>query len=72
MMRIRPYYEAAQYRIGSLGGRTFPVQYTEVTSVGKTGSGVTRKIVVKKEFTGIPSVFDYILYSTNDIKHELY
>lgn len=72
MLRLRPYYQDAVYSVSPVGGRILPVQYQEVTSVGKTGTGVTRKIIVKKQYESPPSVFDYVLYSGGDIKNASY
>jgi Tfp pilus assembly protein PilX len=69
-LRIRPYYADATILIAPSGGRTLPSQGIEVTSVGRTDNGVTRKIVVKRQYETPASVFDFTLYSQDVITHE--
>jgi len=70
MLRIRPYYSDTTIYIEPASGRTLPSQGIEVTSVGKTDNGVTRKIVVKRQYETPASVFDFTVYSQDVITHE--
>ena len=71
-LRIRPYYNKAQFSVTPTSSRTLPSQGFEVSSVGKVDSGVTRKITVKKQYDAPVSIFDYVLYSNSDILNEEY
>lgn len=70
MVRLRPYYNDTTFSVEGVETRVIPSQGFEVSSVGQTGSGVSRKIVVKRQFDAPPSVFDYVLYSGGTIQHE--
>lgn len=77
MMRIRPYYNSATITISPLGGNRLPQQgieisstgCTQITDAGCTEGGVTRKIVVRQQYPGPSSIFDYSLYSQGSITH---
>ena len=71
-LRLRPYYNKTTFVISPLSGRTLSSQGFEVSSTGKTETGVTRKIVVKKKYDAPASVFDYVLYSTTTVANEAY
>lgn len=71
-LRLRPYYNKTTFSVAPLSDRVLPSQGFEVSSTGKTESGVTRKIVVKKKFDAPSSVFDYTLYAREIIKNEAY
>lgn len=76
-MRIRPYYGNATVSIAPLGGDKLPKQGVEVTSVGCTQisasgcteGGVTRKIVVRRQYLGPATIFDYSIYSQGSLVH---
>lgn len=76
-MRIRPYYGNATVTIAPLGGSKLPKQGVEVTSIGCTQitpsgcteGGVTRKIVVRRQYPGPSTIFDYSLYSQGSLVH---
>jgi len=70
LLRIRPYYNKTTVTVDPPAGRTLPAQGFEVSSVGKTESGITRKIVVKKQYDAPASVFDFVLYSNTGITNE--
>ena len=46
---------------------TLPKQGTEVESSGSTLSGVTRKLRVTQLYPSLPSIFDYVLFSGDDL-----
>jgi hypothetical protein len=76
-MRIRPYYGNATVSIAPLGGDKLPTQGFEVSSVGCTQitqegcteGGVTRKIVVRRQYPGAATIFDYSIYSQGSLVH---
>ena len=76
-MRIRPYYGNATVSIAPLGGDKLPKQGAEVSSVGCTQitasgcteGGVTRKIVVRRQYSGPATIFDYSIYSQGSLVH---
>jgi len=63
MLRIRPYYASARVTIAPQNPIPLPLQGIEITSTGTTQGGVTRKIVVKREYQSPSSLFDYAVYS---------
>lgn len=75
-MRIRPYYGNATVTISPLGGSKLPKQGVEVSSVGCTQitesgcteGGVTRKIVVRRQYLGPSTIFDYSVYSQGSLE----
>ena len=76
-MRIRPYYGNATVTISPLGGNKLPKQGVEVSSVGCTQitesgcitGGVTRKIVVRRQYPGPATIFDYSVFSQGSLVH---
>lgn len=44
-----------------------PVQGSEIESTGFTESGVTRKLKVIRQFPSLPAIFDYVLFSGDDL-----
>jgi hypothetical protein len=76
-MRIRPYYGNATVTISPFGGNILPMQGFEVSSVGCTQitadgcteGGVTRKIVVRRQYPGAATIFDYSIYSQGSLVH---
>ena len=71
-LRLRPYYNQTAYAVAPVSGRTLPSQGFEVSSTGKTDSGVSRKIMVKKTYDAPASVFDFVLYATGKITSPVY
>lgn len=70
LLRVRPFYHQTAITIAPIGTDiTLPKQGIELTSTGKTDSGITRKIVVKRQYPAPPSVFDYSVYSQNSFIH---
>ncbi len=76
-MRIRPYYKSATVSIAPLDGTSLPKQGLEVSSVGCTQitasgcteGGVTRKIVVRRQYAGPATIFDYSVFSQGSLVH---
>jgi hypothetical protein len=76
-MRIRPYYGNATVSVSPLGGNRLPTQGFEVSSVGCTQitasgcteGGVMRKIVVRRQYPGAATIFDYSIYSQGALEH---
>lgn len=75
-MRIRPYFGNATVRVYPVSG-SLPVQgfeyssvgCTQITDGGCTEGGVTRKIVVRRQYPGAPTIFDYSVYSQGALIH---
>ena len=64
LVRIRPFYGQTRITIAPVGTDIpLPKQGVEITSTGTTDGGVTRKIVVKRQYPWPASVFDYGVYS---------
>lgn len=60
-LRIRPIYSGALIAIAP--AQDLPFQGNRIQSVGETGSGVNRKIVVYQQYWAPESIFDYAVYS---------
>lgn len=66
LVRIRPFYAQTRITVAPVGADiTLPKQGVEITSTGTTDGGVTRKIVVKRQYPWPASIFDYSVYSQN-------
>lgn len=63
MLRLRPMFTNVQFAVAA----NVPQQGLTCDSSGKTGSGVTRRIVVDKQYRSAPAIFDYALYSQTAI-----
>lgn len=61
-MRIRPEYAATNIAINP-GLVALPKQGKLLQSVGSTGSGVSRKVVVYQQYRTAGSIFDNVIYS---------
>ncbi len=66
MMRIRAIYADTNVAIDT-GTNTLPEQGKRVESVGTSGAGVTRRIVVYQQFRAPLNLFDNVLYSQQDL-----
>lgn len=67
-LRIRPYY--ADTTIAVNGGVVeIPKQGNQIESLGETGSGVSRKVVVYQQYRAPQSVFDSAIHSDTDFRH---
>lgn len=75
-MRIRPYYGNATVTVTPLGSNNLPKQgvevsstgCTQITASGCTEGGVTRKIVVRRQYPGPATIFDYSIYSQGSLE----
>jgi Tfp pilus assembly protein PilX len=62
-LRIRPVYSGTLIAIAP--AQDMPSQGNQIESVGKTTSGVDRKIIVYQQYRSPLSLFDYAVYSEN-------
>jgi hypothetical protein len=70
LVRLRPFYGNTTFTVAPVGTDiTLPKQGVEITSTGRTDGGVTRKIVVKRQYPWPASIFDYSVYSQNSFIH---
>ncbi|MFH0749858.1 MAG: hypothetical protein V1917_03015 [Candidatus Gottesmanbacteria bacterium] len=70
LVRIRPFYGSTTVTVAPVGTDILlPRQGVEITSTGKTDGGVTRKIVVKRQYPWPASIFDYSVYSQDSFLH---
>ena len=60
-LRIRPVYSGTLIAIAP--AQNLPTQGNRIESVGVTGSGVNRKIIVYQQYRVPASIFDYAVYS---------
>lgn len=68
-LRIRPIYADANIFVAPPANVTLPSQGNIITSTGVTGSGVSRKIVVSRQFRSAPSIFDAAVVSELNFSH---
>lgn len=67
-LRIRPVYADATIALD--GGVTgLPKQGNQIESVGATGTGVSRKVVVYQQYRAPLSIFDSVIYSQSSFGH---
>jgi hypothetical protein len=66
IMRIRPIYSDATIVIDT-GNNHLPQQGKRIESVGTSGAGVTRRILVYQQYRAPLSLFDNVLYSQSDL-----
>lgn len=62
-LRVRPVYEGATIAVTPVAA--LPVQGTRVESVGRSASGLNRKIIVYRQYRAPSSAFDAAIYSEN-------
>ena len=68
LARIRLLYSTDDHPVAVKGdGWNLPNQGSEVESTGTTTSGVTRKLKVTQQYSALPSIFDYVLFSGGDL-----
>lgn len=69
VLRIKPFWNKATVRVTCASGcSVLPPQSYEITSLATTELGVTRKVQINRTAKSqLPSVFDYALYSEEDI-----
>jgi hypothetical protein len=63
LARVRMLYESGIKLAVGNGANRLPNQGYQVESLGKTGSGVARKLIVNRLYPSLPAVFDYVLYN---------
>lgn len=61
MLRVQPVYSDTNIVASTVA--ELPLQGTQITSTGSSGTGVSRKIVVFQQFRSPPSIFDSVIYS---------
>jgi len=67
-IRLRPLKADSYIGVEVVDGDNLPEQHYEITAVGETSSGVTRKIEMTRDISAsLPSVFDYAVFSGNTI-----
>jgi len=67
ILRFRPFYGQASIAVvAQPSGSTLPLQSYKITSTGTTGQ-ITREIEVTKSLDALPPIFDYVIYSGQDI-----
>lgn len=67
-LRIKPYYADATLAING-GINEIPKQGNQIESVGATGTGVSRKVVVYQQYRAPLSIFDSVIYSESAFGH---
>ncbi|MEK7581336.1 MAG: PilX N-terminal domain-containing pilus assembly protein [Patescibacteria group bacterium] len=68
LLRMKPFWNRATVKVTPSDSATFPVQTYEITSTATTDTGVSRKVEVKRDaLPQLPAIFDYVLYSGQDI-----
>lgn len=70
LLRIRPLLVDTTVNVGpnTTTGQVLPTQEYVITSSATVGNGVTRKLLVQKSaLPSVPAVFDFALYSEQDI-----
>lgn len=70
MLRMKPLWNDVTVSIAPTQAdeTNFPVQIFEITSTATTDTGLTRKVQVRRDALPVmPAIFDYVLYSGQDI-----
>lgn len=67
MVRVRPVYSETQ--LASEASQVLPIQGSRVESVGTTGTGITRKVMVYRTYRAAASVFDNAVFSEGSFSH---
>lgn len=67
-LRIKPYYADATLAING-GINEIPKQGNQIESVGATGTGVSRKVMVYQQYRAPLSIFDSVIYSESAFGH---
>lgn len=70
LVRVRPYYNLTTVTVAPVGvDTTLPQQGIEITATGTTDGGVTRKIIVRRQYPWPTAIFDYSVYSQDTFMH---
>lgn len=64
-LRLQPLYENTPLAVKPADNVNLPVQGKMITSVGKTNTGVVRKIQVNQGYAVLPVLLDYTLFTEN-------
>ncbi len=67
-LRIKPYYSDTTLAVDG-GINEIPKQGNQIESVGSTGTGVSRKVVVYQQYRAPLSIFDSVIYSESAFGH---
>lgn len=67
-LRMKPYYADTKFAVNP-GGAEIPKQGNRIESVGATGTGVSRKVVVYQQYRAPLSIFDSVIYSESAFGH---
>lgn len=67
IVRVRPIYSETQ--LASEASQVLPLQGSRVESVGATGTGITRKVMVYRTYRSAASVFDTAVFSEGAFSH---
>lgn len=67
-LRLRAVYAGTQFAFDP-GSFTLPLQGSQITSVGTTLAGITRKVVVEKSYPSAPTLFDATVFSESAFSH---
>lgn len=68
-LRVKPYYSGATFAVNPVGVSVIPKQGHLIQSVGATGTGVTRKVIVYQQYRAPLSVFDSVIHSESQFGH---
>jgi len=68
-LRIRPFYADATIAING-GAFQIAKQGNQIESVGETGTGVSRKVVVYQQYRAPQSIFDSVVHSDAEFRHQ--
>lgn len=66
-VRVRPFYASTTIGVQPQPNDVLAPQYRVISSRGETGSGVTRVVEVRRGNPQAASIFDYVLFSGNDL-----
>lgn len=67
-LRLRPVYASAKIAVVPSGGATLPEQGKNISSVGKSGSGVSRRWNVVQTYSAPTDLFDYAVWSNTNLE----
>lgn len=67
-LRLRPIYADATFAIDP-GASVLPKQGNQIESLGSTGTGVSRKVVVYQQYRAPLSIFDSVIFSQSSFGH---
>jgi len=68
-LRVRVLYVSTRVGVSAAAGSALPAQGVKIVSTGLAGTS-TRKVEVIRMHPAPPGIFDFLLYSESDLKHE--